>query len=80
MKKYMFSMVLFLAGQYSVFAQTQAQRADTILLSVYNNGLKFRLTPATFAPQTPAEDMLAEMVMGLKGKEVNEVKRLIVQH
>ena len=46
----------------STMAQTTPSRPDTILLSVYNNGYLFKVTPAAFGPRTPATDLLAEMV------------------
>jgi hypothetical protein len=44
-------------------AQTpDSLRADSVLLSVFNTGAKYRLTPATFAPRTTGEEILTEMV------------------
>lgn len=45
----------------AINAQSPPTRGDTILLSVHNNGLKFRLTPANFGVAVPQEDLLAEM-------------------
>ena len=49
------------------FAATIAQipehlRPDSVLLSVYNTGSLYRLTPASFAPRTPREELLTDMV------------------
>jgi hypothetical protein len=45
-------------------AQTpDSLRADSVLLSVFNTGVKYRLTPATFAPRSTGEELLTEMVM-----------------
>jgi hypothetical protein len=43
-------------------AQTTA-RQDTILLSVHNNGQRFRMTPAMFGQRTTSSDLLKEMVV-----------------
>ena len=42
-------------------AQAQ-QRADSLMLSVYHLGSKYRLTPSVFGAHVAAEDLLGEMV------------------
>ena len=44
-------------------ATPDSLRADSVLLSVFNTGAKYRLTPATFAPRTTGAELLTEMVM-----------------
>lgn len=43
-------------------AQSQV-RADSLMLSVYHLGTKYRLTPSTFGPHIVSEDLLGEMTM-----------------
>lgn len=51
-------------GAIKSTAQTpDSLRADSVLLSVFNTGAKYRLTPATFAPRTTGAELLTEMVM-----------------
>lgn len=48
---------------FSLLAQTPEHlRADSVLLSVYNTGKLYRLTPASFAPRTPSAELLTDMV------------------
>ena len=47
----------------ATIAQTpEYLRPDSVLLSVYNTGNLYRLTPASFAPRTPREELLTDMV------------------
>ena len=47
----------------ALFGQTpEYLRPDSVLLSVYNTGNLYRLTPASFAPRTPREELLTDMV------------------
>ena len=47
----------------TLFGQTPEHlRPDSVLLSVYNTGNLYRLTPASFAPRTPREELLTDMV------------------
>ena len=52
----------------------QTQRADTIVLSVYNNNMRYMLTPADFSPATLSQNITGEMVaaydtlISIKGK------------
>ena len=52
----------------------QTQRADTIVLSVYNNNMRYMLTPADFGPATLSQNITGEMVaaydtlISIKGK------------
>ena len=47
----------------ATIAQTPEHlRPDSVLLSVYNTGNLYRLTPASFAPRTPREELLTDMV------------------
>ncbi len=43
-------------------AQAQQQRADSLMLSIYHLGTKYRLTPATFGEKIANQDLLGEMV------------------
>ena len=61
-------LTLFAAFMWLPLAASFAQgngsnnRADTILLSVYNTGNKYRLTPASFSPPTSRTALLTDMV------------------
>ena len=47
----------------ATIAQTPEHlRPDSVLLSVYNTGNLYRLTPASFAPRTLREELLTDMV------------------
>lgn len=56
--------VLVLLPLAAAFAQTTgaSPRADTVLLSVYNTGNKYRLTPATFSAATSRTTWVTDMV------------------
>lgn len=47
----------------ALFGQTPEHlRPDSVLLSVYNTGNLYRLTPAAFAPRTPRTELLTDML------------------
>jgi Secretion system C-terminal sorting domain len=52
--------VSFCAAQVTTPA---SRRVDTILLSVYNTGVKYLLLPATFGPATTGKELVTEMVL-----------------
>jgi Secretion system C-terminal sorting domain/PA domain len=56
--------VLVLLPLAAAFGQTTgaSPRADTVLLSVYNTGNKYRLTPATFSAATSRTTWVTDMV------------------
>jgi Secretion system C-terminal sorting domain len=68
------TLVIFLLTILDSSAQTAA-RQDTILLSVHNNGQRFRMTPAMFGQRTTSSDLLKEMVV-VYDTTVNKTRRV----
>ena len=67
MKKYAYLLLLaafVVLPRAATFAQGNGanNRPDTVLLSVYNTGNKYRLTPATFSAATSRTALLTDMV------------------
>ena len=58
-----FALIVCGAAYATAQATPDSLRADSVLLSVFNTGAKYRLTPATFAPRTTGAELLTEMVM-----------------
>lgn len=80
--------VLLFFGQIAN-AQTPNTRGDTLLLSVHNNGIKFRLTPANFGNPVPNADLLTEMFMAqdtalhittISSDTGRSAKKLVIEH
>jgi hypothetical protein len=65
LKQVILAFALIVCGVLNATAQAtpDSLRADSVLLSVFNTGAKYRLTPATFAPRTTGAELLTEMVM-----------------
>ena len=65
LKQHLLAFALIVCGAINATAQAtpDSLRADSVLLSVFNTGAKYRLTPATFAPRTTGAELLTEMVM-----------------
>ena len=58
LKKYV--LVVLMMAAFATFCAAQA--TDSVLLSVFNTGAKYRLTPATFGAPTTGAELLTEMV------------------
>ena len=54
------------------FTTTFAQKADTVVLSVYNNNQRFMLYPMPFGKDRPDKDFTAEMVVVLDTVNVSQ--------
>ena len=65
LKQSILAFALIVCGAMNATAQAtpDSLRADSVLLSVFNTGAKYRLTPATFAPRTTGAELLTEMVV-----------------
>ena len=72
LKQSILAMALIVCGAAYATAQAtpDSLRADSVLLSVFNTGAKYRLTPATFGAPTTGAELLTEMVFVQDRKSV----------
>jgi hypothetical protein len=55
--------LIFLVALTKISGQDSIPRRDSILLSMYNNGQKFRLTPAAFGQKIIAQDLTGDLIL-----------------